>query len=466
MFNKVLIANRGEIAMRVIRACRELKIKTVAVFSTADRDSLHVKFADESICIGPPSPADSYLSVQRIIAAAEISNAEAVHPGYGFLAENADFAEICESHGLVFIGPRPKVISAMGDKAEAKRIMAEAGCPVIPGSDGPVMSVDEAKALAQKIRLPLIIKAVGGGGGRGMRVVRDLAVLETAFEMARAEAEAGFKDDSLYLERLIENARHIEIQILGDGKGGAVHFGERDCSLQRRHQKLIEETPSPIVSAELRKEIGDTAVKAASAIQYGSAGTMEFLLDRDGSYYFMEMNTRIQVEHPITEMVTGIDLVKEQISIAAGGPLPMKQKELKPFGHAIECRINAEDPERNFLPCPGKVAGFHTPGGPGIRVDTHVYEGYEIPPYYDSLIAKVIAWGRNRDEAVTRMERALEEFVIEGIETTIPLHLRIIRSEEFRKGDYHTRWVEEYIERQDNSKALAPGKELSTANSQ
>ncbi|MBM3324196.1 MAG: acetyl-CoA carboxylase biotin carboxylase subunit [Calditrichaeota bacterium] len=452
MFQKVLIANRGEIAMRIIRACRELKTKTVAVFSTADRDSLHVKFADESICIGPPSPAESYLSIQRIIAAAEISNADAIHPGYGFLAENADFAEICTSHGFAFIGPRPNVITIMGDKAQAKRTMSEAGCPVVPGSDGPVTSAEEAKSLVQKIKLPLMIKAVAGGGGRGMRVVRELGALETAFEMARAEAEAGFKDDALYLEKLIDNARHIEIQILGDGKGGAIHLGERDCSIQRRHQKLIEETPSPVVSKSLREKIGETAVNAAAAIEYASAGTMEFLLDSEGNYYFMEMNTRIQVEHPITEMVTGVDLVKEQILIAAGEPLHLKQKELKPFGHAIECRINAEDPERNFLPCPGKVTGFHAPGGPGVRVDTHVYEGYEIPPYYDSLIAKLVAWGRTRAEAIARMERALEEFVIEGLQTTIPLHLKIIRSEAFQRGEYHTRWIEEFMEQQANSK--------------
>ena len=453
MFQKVLIANRGEIAMRIIRACMELKVKTVAVFSTADREALHVKFADESVCIGPPSPAESYLNMQRIISAAAISNADAIHPGYGFLAENADFAEICASHGLVFIGPSPHVISAMGDKAEAKQRMAAAGCPTIPGSDGPISTVEEAKAAAQEIKLPLMIKAVAGGGGRGMRIVRNLSALETAFEMARAEAEAGFKNDALYLEKLVENPRHIEIQILGDGKGGAIHLGERDCSLQRRHQKLIEETPSPAVSAELREEMGKTAVKAAVAIKYGTAGTMEFLLDSNGQYYFMEMNTRIQVEHPITEMVTGVDLVKEQIRIASGEPLHLKQKDLKPFGHAIECRINAEDAERNFLPCPGKVTGFHMPGGPGIRVDTHVYEGYEIPPYYDSLIAKLIAWGSTRAEAIDRMERALEEFVIEGLETTIPFHLKVIRSKEFQQGNYHTRWVEEYMERKNSSKS-------------
>jgi acetyl-CoA carboxylase biotin carboxylase subunit len=454
MFQKVLIANRGEIAMRIIRACRELKVKSVAVFSTADREALHVKFADESVCIGPPSPADSYLNMQRIISAAAISNADAIHPGYGFLAENADFAEICATHGLVFIGPSPDVITAMGDKAEAKRLMTAAGCPTVPGSDGPVPNVEEARVAAQQIKLPLMIKAVAGGGGRGMRIVREMSALETAFEMARAEAEAGFKNDAVYLEKLIENPRHIEIQILGDGKGGAIHLGERDCSLQRRHQKLIEETPSPVVTAELREEMGKTAVKAAASIKYGTAGTMEFLLDPSGHFYFMEMNTRIQVEHPITEMVTGVDLAKEQIRIASGEPLHLKQKELKPFGHAIECRINAEDAEKNFLPCPGKVTGFHMPGGPGIRVDTHVYEGYVIPPYYDSLIAKLVAWGRTREEAIERMERALEEFVIEGVETTIPFHLKVIRTEEFHRGDYHTRWVEEYIERKNSSKPV------------
>jgi acetyl-CoA carboxylase biotin carboxylase subunit len=455
MFQKILIANRGEIAMRIIRACRELKINTVAVFSTADREALHVKFADESVCIGLPSPAQSYLNIQSIISAAEITNANAIHPGYGFLAENADFAEICASHGFTFVGPSPEVIAAMGDKAEAKRAMAAAGCPVIPGSDGPLADVEAARAAAQRIQLPLMIKAVAGGGGRGMRIVRDMNALETAFEMARAEAEAGFKNDGLYIEKLIENARHIEVQILGNGKGKAIHLGERDCSLQRRHQKLIEETPSPAVSAELRAEIGETAVRAASAIKYGTAGTVEFLLDKNNNFYFMEMNTRIQVEHPITEMVTGVDLVKEQILIASGETVRLSQKELKPFGHAIECRINAEDPGRDFLPCPGKVTGFHMPGGPGIRVDTHVYEGYEIPPHYDSLIAKLVAWGRTRAEAVDRMERALQEFVIEGVETTIPFHLTVIRTDEFRRGEYHTRWIEEYVERQNSAKPVA-----------
>ena len=443
MFQKVLIANRGEIAMRIIRACREMKIKTVAVFSTADKEALHVKFADESVCIGLPSPAESYLNVQRIISAAEITGADAIHPGYGFLAENADFAEICASHDIAFIGPTPEVIASMGDKAEAKRMMSAAGCPVIPGSDGPIANAEDARVFAEQTKLPLIIKAVAGGGGRGMRVVRDMASLETAFEMARAEAEAGFKNDALYIERFVENPHHIEIQILGDGKGKAVHLGERDCSLQRRHQKLIEETPSPIVTPELREEIGQAAVKASEAIKYGTAGTVEFLLDSDGNYFFMEMNTRIQVEHPITEAVTGVDLLKEQIRIA----------ELKPFGHSIECRINAEDPQRNFLPCPGKVTGFHMPGGPGIRVDTHVYEGYEIPPYYDSLIAKLIAWGRTRAEAIERMERALEEFVIEGLDTTISFHLNVIRSEDFQKGNYDTGWIEKYVDEQNHTKA-------------
>jgi acetyl-CoA carboxylase biotin carboxylase subunit len=454
MFQKILIANRGEIAMRIIRACRELKINTVAVFSTADREALHVKFADESVCIGLPSPAQSYLNIKSIISAAEITNANAIHPGYGFLAENADFAEICASHGFTFIGPSPEVITAMGDKAEAKRAMAAAGCPVIPGSDGPLTDVEAVKAAAQQIQVPLMIKAVAGGGGRGMRIVRNMDALETAFEMARAEAEAGFKNDELYIEKLIEKPRHIELQILGDGKGRAIHLGERDCSLQRRHQKLIEETPSPAVSTELREEIGKAAVQAASAIKYGTAGTMEFLLDKNDNYYFMEMNTRIQVEHPITEMVTGVDLVKEQILIASGEAVPLKQKELKRFGHAIECRINAEDPGRDFLPCPGKVTGFHVPGGPGIRVDTHVYEGYDIPPHYDSLIAKLIAWGRTRAEAVDRMERALQEFVIEGVETTIPFHLKVIRTDEFQRGEYHTRWIEEYVERENNVKPV------------
>ncbi|HEY3294317.1 MAG TPA: acetyl-CoA carboxylase biotin carboxylase subunit [bacterium] len=447
MFEKVLIANRGEIALRIIRACREMGIKSVAVHSTADRDALHVKFADESVCIGPPPSSESYLQPKALIAAAEITNADALHPGYGFLAENADFAQICIDHGLVWIGPDPSVINKMGHKSEAKRTMQAVGCPVIPGSDGPVSGVAEARRLAEEMGLPIMIKAVAGGGGRGMRLVTRMENLESSFEMAHAEAEASFNNGDLYVEKAILEPRHVEIQILGDGKGGCIHLGERDCSTQRRHQKLIEESPSPVVTPDLRQRMGKVASEAAAAIGYASCGTMEFLVDRDLNFYFMEMNTRIQVEHPVTEMVTGVDLAKEQLRVALGEPL-LKQSSIQFRGHAIECRINAEDPSRSFMPCPGKITALNIPGGPGIRVDTHIYQGYTIPPYYDSLIAKLIAWGRDRSEAIARMRRALDEFVVEGIKTTIPFHQKVLLLEQFIASDVHTKWVEEFMERE------------------
>lgn len=447
MFKKVLIANRGEIALRVIRACRELGLKTVAVFSTADRDSLHVKFADESVCIGPPPSSQSYLLTKALIAAAEITNADAIHPGYGFLAENADFAQICLDHEIVWIGPSPEVIHSMGNKSEAKRTMKAAGCPVIPGSDGPVASLPEVRRLAEEIGLPIMVKAVAGGGGKGMRLVTRMENLESGFEMARAEAEAAFSNGDLYVEKAILEPRHVEIQILGDGKGHCIHLGERDCSTQRRHQKLIEESPSPAVDDELRLRMGSVAAQSAAALKYGSAGTVEFLLDRDRNFYFMEMNTRIQVEHPVTEMVTGMDLVKEQLKTALGEELP-RQESVHWQGHAIECRINAENPERSFMPSPGLITALNIPGGPGIRVDTHVYQGYAIPPYYDSLIAKLVAWGSDRSEAITRMLRALDEFVIEGVSTTIPFHKRVLLMEQFVNNEIHTKWVEEMLERE------------------
>ncbi len=447
MIKKVLIANRGEIALRIIRACRELGIKSVAVFSTADRDALHVKFADESVCIGPPSSALSYLQPKAIIAAAEITNSDAIHPGYGFLAENADFAQICIDHQLIWLGPAPSVIDKMGNKSEAKRTMQAVGCPVVPGSDGPVASAAEARKLAEEIGLPVMIKAVAGGGGRGMRLVTKKENLESAYEMAHAEAEAAFSNGDLYIEKAIIEPRHVEIQILGDGQGNCIHLGERDCSTQRRHQKLIEESPSPAVTPELRQKMGHVAASAAGALKYASAGTMEFLVDRDHNFYFMEMNTRIQVEHPVTEMVTGVDLAKEQLRVALGEPL-LNQKDIKWQGHAIECRINAEDPNRSFMPSPGTITALNVPGGPGIRVDTHVYQGYAIPPYYDSLIAKLIAFGRDRSEAITRMLRALDEFVIEGVHTTIPFHRKVLVMDQFVNNHIHTKWVEEFMERE------------------
>jgi acetyl-CoA carboxylase biotin carboxylase subunit len=443
LFKKILIANRGEIALRIIRTCKELGIKTVAVYSEADRYSLHVKFADEAVCIGPGPSKESYLNIPRIIAAAEITNAEAIHPGYGFLAENAMFAEICESSGIKFIGPTPDAIEAMGDKALAKETMRKAGVPVIPGSDGVVETLEQAQEIANEIGYPIMLKAAAGGGGKGMRMVRNDEELENAWQTARAEAEAAFGNPAVYIEKFIEKPRHIEIQILADEHGNVIHLGERDCSIQRRHQKLIEESPSPIVTPELREAMGQAAVKGAKSVKYRNAGTIEFLVDKDGNFYFMEMNTRIQVEHPVTEMVYGIDIVREQIRIASGEKLGIKQKQIKPNGHAIECRINAEDPFNGFRPSPGKITALHFPGGFGVRVDSHIYQEYVVPPYYDSMIAKLIVHAKNRDEAIARMLRALDEFVIEGVHTTIPFHIKILNSPQFRSGvDYDTKYID------------------------
>jgi acetyl-CoA carboxylase biotin carboxylase subunit len=443
LFKKILIANRGEIALRIIRTCKELGIKTVAVYSEADRYSLHVRFADEAVCIGPGPSKESYLNIPRIIAAAEITNAEAIHPGYGFLSENAMFAEICESSGIKFIGPTPDAIEAMGDKALAKETMRKAGVPVIPGSDGVVETLEQAREIANEIGYPIMLKAAAGGGGKGMRMVKNDEELENAWQTARAEAEAAFGNPAVYIEKFIEKPRHIEIQILADEHGNVIHLGERDCSIQRRHQKLIEESPSPIVTPELREAMGQAAVKGAKSVKYRNAGTIEFLVDKDGNFYFMEMNTRIQVEHPVTEMVYGIDIVREQIRIASGEKLGIKQKQIKPNGHAIECRINAEDPFNGFRPSPGKITALHFPGGFGVRVDSHIYQEYVVPPYYDSMIAKLIVHAKNRDEAIARMLRALDEFVIEGVHTTIPFHIKILNSPQFRSGvDYDTKYID------------------------
>jgi acetyl-CoA carboxylase biotin carboxylase subunit len=452
MFRKVLIANRGEIALRVIRACRELRIATVAVFSEADRDSLHVRLADESVCIGPPPPAQSYLYIPRLIAAAEVTSADAIHPGYGFLAENAHFAEVCASSGFTFIGPTPEMIRKMGDKAVARDTMRAAGLPLVPGSPGLLNSADEATALAREVGFPVIIKAVAGGGGRGMRVAFDEKQVRTGFGIAQAEAGAAFGNNGVYLEKYIARPRHIEFQLFGDSHGTLIHLGERECSVQRNHQKLIEESPSPFVDAALRAKVGALAVKGAQSIGYLGAGTMEFLFDQDGSFYFMEMNTRIQVEHPVTEEVTGLDLVKEQILVAAGEKLSLSQDEVEWTGHAIECRINAEDHEHGFRPSPGEITYWYKPGGPGIRVDSHVYAGYRVPPYYDSMIGKLIAYGKDRSEALRRMEIALEEMIVEGVKTTLPFHLLAVRSERFQKGDLDTRFVEHLLQ----SRAAVP----------
>jgi len=440
---RVLVANRGEIAVRVIYALREMGIESVAVYSDADAEALHVKLADYAVRVGPPPASESYLNYYRIIAAAEASGAEAIHPGYGFLAENAEFARLVEEHGLVFIGPSPEAITQMGDKALAKKIMREAGVPVVPGSPGPLSSAGEAKEIAEEVGYPILLKAVAGGGGRGMRVVREPAELERAFEMASAEAQAAFGDGRLYLEKFIERPRHIEVQVLGDGER-AVHLGERECSIQRRHQKLIEEAPSPVVDPELRKRLGEAAVKAAEAIGYRSAGTVEFIMDQEGNFYFIEMNTRIQVEHPVTEMVTGVDLVKAQIRLAQGENLWLRQEDITLKGHSIEVRINAEDPLREFAPNPGKIEVLHKPGGPGVRVDSHIYQGYAVPPHYDSLLAKLIVHGENREEARARMLRALEEFVIEGVKTTIPFHISVVSSEEFARAEFDTKFLERF----------------------
>lgn len=442
MFKKILIANRGEIALRVIRACRDMGIRSVAVYSEADSEALPVKLADEAICIGPATAAKSYLSIPNIISAAEISGADAIHPGYGFLAENAKFAEVCESCNITFIGPDAQAIRKMGDKSAAKERMREVGVPVILGSEGPVTKDEEALAAAAEYGYPVMVKASAGGGGRGMRAANNPDELINALAMARAEAEGAFGDPTVYLEKLIMNPRHIEVQILGDRHGNVVHFGERDCSIQRRHQKLIEEAPSPSVSAELRERLGSTAVQAAAGVGYYGAGTIEFLLDENGDYFFMEMNTRLQVEHPVTEMITGRDLVKDQIRVAAGEHLGYGQADIAFSGHAIEFRVNAEDPDNNFLPAGGKVSLVSTPGGPGVRNDTHLYSGYEVPPFYDSLLAKLIVWGRDRDEALARSRRALEEYIIMGPKTTIAFHLRVLDTEEFAAGRVSTAFLE------------------------
>ncbi|TVP74345.1 MAG: acetyl-CoA carboxylase biotin carboxylase subunit [Gemmatimonadales bacterium] len=449
MFKKVLIANRGEIALRIIRACQELDISTVAVFSEADRESLHVRFADEEVCIGPAASRESYLNIPRIIAAAEITGAEAIHPGYGFLAENAEFSEICQKSNLTFIGPTPHQIRAMGDKATARATMMEAGVPTVPGSDGLVSDPESARALADEIGFPIMIKASAGGGGKGMRIAPDRESFVRLLGAARNEAEAAFGDPSVYLERCITRPRHVEFQVFGDQFGNVVHLGERDCSVQRRHQKLVEEAPSPALTPELRESMGRDAIRAAAAIDYVGAGTVEFLLDEDGSYYFIEMNTRIQVEHPVTEVTTGYDLVKEQIRVAAGEALSFTQDEVVLRGHAIEFRINAENPERDFRPSPGLITAFHAPGGPGIRLDTHVYQGYRIPPFYDSLLGKLIVSGSNREEALQRAKCALGSFVIEGVDTTIPFLAEIVRDPVFRSGDVDTSFVAEYFKRRE-----------------
>jgi acetyl-CoA carboxylase biotin carboxylase subunit len=442
LFNKILIANRGEIALRIIRTCKELEISTVAVYSEADKDSLHVTFADEAVCIGPPFGKDSYLKIPAIISAAQVTGADAIHPGYGFLAENANFSEICEESKIKFIGPSPEMIRAMGDKAFAKDTMKKNEVPVIPGSDGVIENLDEAKIIANEIGYPVIIKASAGGGGKGMRIVWEESEFQKAFQTARTEAEAAFGNGAVYIEKFIENPRHIEIQVMGDQHGNVYHYGERDCSIQRRHQKLIEESPSPAVDEELRNIMGEAAVKGAKSVNYEGAGTIEFLLDKHKNFYFMEMNTRIQVEHPVTELVYDVDLVRQQILVAAGEKIETKPK--KPHGHAIEFRINAEDPENNFRPSPGKINSLHFPGGFGVRNDSHIYQSYSIPPYYDSLVAKLIVWGKNRDAAIMRGKRALSEFIVEGIKTTIPFHLKVLEDPKFKSGNFDTSFLETF----------------------
>ena len=442
MFKKVLIANRGEIALRVIRACRELGIQTVAVYSEADRESLHVRFADDDVCIGPAPARDSYLKIPQIIAAAEITGADAIHPGYGFLSERAEFAEIVRASNITFIGPTPEQIRQMGDKAQARKLAQEAGVPTVPGSPGPVADAEEALGIAREIGFPVIIKASAGGGGKGMRVATNEEDFGRHFQLARSEALAAFASDAVYIERYLARPRHIEIQVMGDQHGRVEHLNERDCSVQRRHQKLIEEAPSPGLKPAMREKMGAAAVALSSNIDYVGAGTVEFLLDEDGSFYFMEMNTRIQVEHPVTEMCTSVDLVKEQIRVAAGEKLSIPRGGVRMRGHAIECRVNAEDPARNFQPSPGKITTYHPPGGPGVRVDTHIYAGYTVPPYYDSLLAKVIVHGNDRAEALARMHQALEGFIIEGVTTTIPFLSRVIMHEQFQAGHVDTKFLE------------------------
>jgi acetyl-CoA carboxylase, biotin carboxylase subunit len=442
MFKKILIANRGEIALRVIRTCREMGIATVAIYSTADKDSLHVRFADEAVCIGPPPSKLSYLSIPNIIAAAEITNADAIHPGYGFLSENAEFSRICDEYKIKFIGASPDMINSMGDKSSAKATMRKAGVPTIPGSEGLLESVKEGIKLANKIKYPVILKATAGGGGRGMRIVKSDAEFEKAWNDAKTEAGASFGNDGLYLEKFVEEPRHIEIQIVGDRYGKVCHLSERDCSIQRRHQKLLEETPSPIITDKLREKMGKAAIAGAKAISYEGVGTIEFLVDKNNDFYFMEMNTRIQVEHPITEEVTDFDLIKEQIKVAAG--VPISGKNYFPNLYSMECRINAEDPANGFRPSPGKITNLHIPGGHGVRVDSHVYAGYTIPPNYDSMIAKLIISAQSREEAIVRMKRALQEFVIEGVKTTIPFHIKLMDNEKFKSGKFTTKFLEEF----------------------
>lgn len=442
MFKKILIANRGEIALRVIRTCKEMKIKTVAVYSKADEESLHVRFADEAVCVGPAASAESYLNIPNIIAAAEITNADAIHPGYGFLAENENFSKICTENGIKFIGASPKMIKNMGDKASAKETMKKAGVPTIPGSKGIIKSFENCKKSAVEIGYPVMLKATAGGGGKGMRLVWKEEDLKAAWDSAKQESKAAFANDDMYMEKFIEDPRHIEIQIIGDHRGKAAHLSERDCSIQRRHQKLVEETPSPFMTNKLRKQMGEAAIKAAEAVKYEGVGTVEFLVDKHRNFYFMEMNTRIQVEHPITEEVVDYDLIREQIKVAAG--VEISGKNYTPQLHAIECRINAEDPYNDFRPSPGKITSFHSPGGHGIRIDTHVYSNYIIPPYYDSMIAKLITVAQTREEAISKMERALDEFVIEGIKTTIPFHQALMKNEDFRAGEYTTKFMDDF----------------------
>ena len=439
---KVLIANRGEIALRIIRTCHEMGLRTVAVYSTADRDALHVRFADEAVCIGPPSSAESYLKHDRIIAAAEVTGADAIHPGYGFLSENAKFSQICDDNDVIFIGPKAETIRLMGEKSLAKETMAEAGVPIVPGSDGAVDSVDDAKDIADEIGYPVMVKASAGGGGRGMRMVHDPDNLVNAFNSARTEAQNAFGNPAVYLEKVVTKPRHVEIQLLGDGTGNVMHFGERECSIQRRHQKLLEEGPSPIVDEDLRQRMGEAAIQGAAAVNYSGAGTIEFLVDAERNFYFMEMNTRIQVEHPVTEEITDTDLVEHQIRVAMGETIENETVPLK--GHAIECRINAENPFQNFSPSPGQIDAFHQPGGHGIRVDTHAYAGYRIPPHYDSMIAKLVVHGKTRDQAIQKMRRALDEFVIEGIDTTIPFHQQLLTDPRFQAGDFDTRFLDDF----------------------
>lgn len=444
MFEKILIANRGEIALRIHRACRELGIHTVAVHSTADADAMHVRLADESVCIGPPAARQSYLNMAAILSAATITGADAIHPGFGFLSENADFAQMVTEHGFTFIGPSAEHIRMMGDKITAKRVVKELGIPTVPGSDGPIGSEEEAIRVAEEMGYPVLIKATGGGGGKGMKVARDRASLVTGLSMAKSEAKAFFGNDAVYLEKFLEKPRHIELQILGDGQGGVVHLGERDCSLQRRHQKVLEEAPSPALNAAERKEIGDIAVSAIAKLGYSGAGTLEFLYE-EGKFYFIEMNTRLQVEHPVTEFITGIDIVREQIRIANGAKLPFTQADIRFHGHAIEVRINAENPE-TFAPSPGRITDYHAPGGPGVRVDSALYTGYTVPPHYDSMVSKLIVHGATRNECLMRLRRALEEYVIGGIQTTIPLHQRIIAQGDFINGAYDIHWLERFME--------------------